>query len=253
MYLKDLVKNRILIVGSNGMLGRKTVDFYLKTGNYELLLISGKENSLADNVDYIQCDITEREKIKKCVQSFYPDFIINAAAYTGVDKSETEREQAWKVNVRAVEYISETARAIDAHIIHISSDYIFDGKNGPYSEDAVPNPLSYYGRTKLASENALKISGALYTILRTNVLYGTSPTSRPDFVKWVVNSLKNKQQIRIVTDQINNPTFIDDLIQAVSKIIEFNKTGIFNIGGREFLSRHEFTNIIAEYFNLDKT
>ncbi len=253
MYLKDLVKNRILIIGSNGTLGQKTVDFYLKTGNYELLLISGGENSVAENVDYIQCDITEREKIKKCVQSFYPDFIINAAAYTGVDKSETEREQAWKVNVKAVEYISETARAIDAHIIHISSDYIFDGKNGPYSEDAIPNPLSYYGRTKLASENALKISGALYTILRTNVLYGTSPNSRPDFVKWVVNSLKNKQQIRIVTDQINNPTFIDDLIQAISKIIEFGRTGIFNIGGREFLSRHEFTNIIAGYFNLDKT
>ena len=253
MYLKDIVKNRILIVGANGMLGQRTVDFYSKQGNYELLSISAGDLPVIDNVEYVQCDITSREKIKKCVQSFYPDFIINAAGYTNVDKSEAEREQAWKVNVKAVEYISETARAIDAHIIHISSDYIFDGKNGPYSEDAVPNPLGYYGRTKLASENALKISGSLYTILRTNVLYGCSQNSRPDFVKWVIKSLEDKQQISIVTDQINNPTFISDIVQAISKVIEFCKTGIFNIGGREFLSRYDFTNIIAGYFNLDKS
>jgi dTDP-4-dehydrorhamnose reductase len=155
--------------------------------------------------------------------------------------------------VKAVEYIAEAARVIDAHLIHISSDYIFNGKNGPYSENTIPNPIGYYGRTKLASENALKISGAIYTILRTNVLYGTAPDSRPDFVKWVVESLRNKKNIRIVIDQINNPTFIDDLVQAISKIIEFGRTGIYHIGGREFLSRFDFTNIIADYFHLDKS
>jgi dTDP-4-dehydrorhamnose reductase len=253
MYLNDLVKNRILIIGANGMLGQRTCDFYLKKGNYELLSISVENEPVINNIDYLQCDITDRGNIKKCIQSFCPDFIVNAAAFTDVDKSESERELAWKVNVKAVEYISEAARAIDAHIIHISSDYIFDGKNGPYSENAVPNPLGYYGRTKLASENALKISGCLYSVLRTNVLYGTAPGSRPDFVKWVVNSLKNRNQIRIVTDQINNPTFIDDLVQAISKVIDFGKSGIFNIGGKEFLSRYEFTNIIADYFQLDKS
>ncbi len=253
MYFRDLVKNRILITGANGMLGQRVVDFYTYPGNLELLSISVEEKPVIDSVDYIQCDITDREKIKKAVYDFCPDFIVNTAAYTNVDKSETEREAAWKVNVKAVEYLSEAARAIDAHLIHISSDYIFDGNNGPYSENATPNPLGYYGRTKLASENALRISGCGYTILRTNVLYGTAPEGRPDFVKRVVKSLRDGNEIRIVTDQFNNPTFIDDLVQAISKISEFNKTGIYNIGGSEFLSRYDFTLKIADYFKLDKS
>ncbi len=253
MYFRDLVKNRILITGANGMLGQRVVDFYTHPGNLELLSISIEDKPVIDSIDYLQCDIADREKVKKAVYGFCPDFIINTAAYTNVDKSETEREAAWKVNVKAVEYLAEAARAIDAHLIHISSDYIFDGKNGPYSENTTPNPLGYYGRTKLASENALRISGCGYTILRTNVLYGTAPEGRPDFVKWVVKSLRDGNEIRIVTDQINNPTFIDDLVQAISKINEFNKTGIYNIGGREFLSRFDFTIKIADYFELNKT
>jgi dTDP-4-dehydrorhamnose reductase len=254
MYFRDLVKNRILIIGANGMLGQCCVDFYSNSNNkFELLSLSIEDQPVFNDVDYIPCDITNREQVKKIVYDFCPDYIVNAAAFTNVDKSETEREQAWKVNVKAVEYIAEAARVIDAHLIHISSDYIFNGKNGPYSENTVPNPIGYYGRTKLASENALKISGAIYTILRTNVLYGIAPDSRPDFVKWVVESLRNKKNIRVVIDQINNPTFIDDLVQAISKIIEFGRTGIYHIGGREFLSRFEFTNIIADYFHLDKS
>ena len=251
MYFRDIVKNRILIIGANGMLGQRSVDFYSNLNNFELMALSIEDKPVFNGVDYISCDITNREKVKKTVYDFCPDYIVNAAAYTNVDKSEIERECTWKLNVKAVEHIAEAARVIDAHVIHISSDYIFDGKNGPYSERAVPNPLGYYGRTKLASENALKISGSIYTILRTNVLYGTAPDSRPDFVKWVVRSLRDNEKIRIVTDQINNPTFIDDLVQAISKIVEFGKTGVYNIGGREFLSRYDFTLMIADYFQLD--
>ena len=114
---------------------------------------------------------------------YCPDFIVHTAAFTNVDLSEKLREDAWKINVKGVEYIGEAARAIDAHIIHISTDYIFDGKNGPYDENATPDPIGYYGRTKLASENALRISGTFFSILRTNVLYGISMNSRPDFVR----------------------------------------------------------------------
>lgn len=252
MFSHDIIKKRILNFGSNGMLGQRTAGFYLNQKNLQLLCSSVEDKSVLPDVDYISCDLTKRDKIKKLIQDFYPDFIINAAAFTNVDLSETERETAWKVNVKAVEYISEAARVIDAHIIHISTDYIFDGKNGPYSESTKPNPLGYYGRTKLASENALKLSGVLNTILRTNVLYGIASESRPDFVKWVINSLRAGNTIRIVTDQFGNPTFIDDLVQAINKVIEYKKTGIYNIGGKEFLSRYDFTIRIADFFHLDK-
>jgi len=252
MQTNGLVKNRILITGANGMLGQRAVQFYSSRENIELLATSVEEKSVFDFVEYTQVDIKDRDNIKKVIYDYCPDFIVHTAAFTNVDLSEKLREDAWKINVKGVEYIAEAARTIDAHIIHISTDYIFDGKNGPYDENAIPDPVGYYGRTKLASENTLRISGTFFTILRTNVLYGIAQNSRPDFVRWVINSLSKNENIRIVKDQINNPTFIDDLVQGINKIIEFRKTGVYNIGGKEFLSRFDFTLRIAEYFNLDK-
>ena len=248
----DLIKKRILVFGSNGMLGQKAIEFYSTISDYEILASSFEDKSFLEHVNYLQCDLSNRNEVKKIVYDFCPDYILNAAAFTNVDLCETERETAWKINVKGVEYIAESARVIDAHLVHISTDYVFDGKNGPYLENDLPNPLGYYARTKLASENALKISGIRNTIIRTNVLYGTTKHGRPDFVKWVVDSLKAKKQIRIVTDQINNPTFIDDLVQAINKVFESKREGIYNIGGSDFLSRYDFTLMIADYFNLDK-
>lgn len=253
MFSIDIIKRRILVTGSNGMLGQRLVEFFSPLNDVELLASSVEANSVFADIEYVCCDISNRNEIKKMVYDFYPDYIINAAAFTNVDLSESERELAWKINVKGVEYLAEAARVIDSHLIHISTDYIFDGKKGPYSENDIPNPLGYYGRTKLASENALKISGCKNSILRTNVLYGTAKFSRPDFVKWVVDSLRAKKQIRIVDDQINNPTFIDDLVQGINKVIEQRKEGIYNIGGKEFLSRYDFTLLIADFFDLDRS
>ncbi len=248
-----LIKKRIIITGAKGTLGNKLVEFYSMPDDVTLLGCGLEENDINDQYDYIMCDISNREQIKKIIFDFYPDFIINTSAFTNVDLCETEREMAWKVNVKGIEHIADAARVIDAHVIHFSTDYIFDGEKGPYSEKAKPNPVSYYGRTKFASENALSISGALNTTIRTNVLYGNSINSRPDFVRWVINSLTNEKTVKIVTDQINNPTFLDDLVQGINKIIEYKKTGVYNIGGKEFLSRFDFAMMIADFFHLDKS
>jgi dTDP-4-dehydrorhamnose reductase len=247
-----IIKRRVLVFGANGMLGQSIVEFYSPLKDIEILGSSIEEEPFFSNIDYIKSDLTDRNEIKKIVYDFCPDFVINAAAFTNVDLSESERETAWKINVKGVEYLAEAARVIDAHLIHISTDYVFDGKNGPYLENDIPNPLGYYARTKLASENVLKISGVKNTIIRTNVLYGPTKYGRPDFVKWVVDSLKAEKQIRIVTDQINNPTFIYDLVQALNSIVETGKEGIYNIGGKDFISRYDFTLMIADYFDLDK-
>jgi len=253
MLSRDLIKKRILIVGSNGMLGQRLINFFVSQNCSELLACSVENEPVIKKTDYAQCDITKRDQVKNVVLNFYPDFIINAAAYTNVDRSETDRETAWKINVKGVEYLAEASRVLDAHLIHISSDYIFDGLKGPYSETALPNPVSYYGRTKLASENVMKISGTIHTILRTNVLFGRAEENRPDFVRWVVQMLRSGQMIRIVTDQINNPTYVGDLVQGINKVIDYRKEGIYNIGGRDFLSRFDFTMEIAEFFELDKS
>jgi len=204
-------------------------------------------------VEYRKLDITDVSEVKSVVMDFFPDEIINTAAFTNVDGAEKEKELAWKINVGGVKNIARYAQAIDAHIVHISTDYVFDGKNGPYSETDKPNPIGYYGRTKLASENELKVSGARFSVVRTNVLYGPAKFGRPDFVKWVVSSLRNGTEIKIVTDQFGNPTFIDDLVFGIDAIVERQAESTYNIGGKDFLTRFQFTMKIAEFFELDKS
>lgn len=245
-------KTRILIIGSNGMLGQRLVNFFNRDENSVIYCCSAEESSFIPDVDYSKIDIANSKDVKTVIKNFYPDFILNAAAYTNVDGCETNKELAWKINVTGVENIAQHAIISDAHVIHVSTDYVFDGNKGPYMEKDEVNPISYYGRSKLAAENALKSSRIKYTIIRTNVLYGPAKFGRPDFVKWVVTSLQQKNNIRIVTDQINNPTFLDDLVDAFAKIIKWKKSGLFHIGGEEFLSRFEFTKRIAKYFNLDE-
>lgn len=252
MIENDIIKKRILVIGSNGMLGQRITEFYNRSDKVELMCVSAEENSFIPEIQYKQLDILQKDQVKQVILNFFPDVIINTAAFTNVDKSETERETAWKINVGGVENIALYSWTIDAHLIHFSTDYVFDGKDGPYTEDDKPNPIGYYGRTKLASENSIRVSGTRYTIVRSNVLYGPSKYGRPDFVKWVVNSLQNGEGIRIVTDQIGNPTYIDDLVDAVNKIVEFKKEGVYNIGGREMISRFDFTLRIAKYFSLDE-
>jgi dTDP-4-dehydrorhamnose reductase len=252
MLTGDLIKTRILIIGSNGMLGQRLTEFYCTKKNVELLCASAEDYSLIECVHYQKLDITNKNDVRELILSFFPDVIINTAAFTNVDKAETERETAWKINVKGVENISFYAWTIDAYLIHFSTDYIFDGKNGPYSEDDIPNPIGYYGRTKLAAENSVRVSGVRNSIVRTNILYGPAKHGRPDYVKWVINSLRDSQTIRIVTDQIGNPTYIDDIVTATSILADIRKEGIINIGGSELISRFDFTLRIAEYFNLNK-
>lgn len=235
------------------MLGQRLVSFYSENNKYEVLCVSYEDESVIDGINYQSVDLTDRKSVKKTVTDFMPDVIIHTAAYTNVDKCETEKEAAYNTNVNAVEYLIKYGKVCQAKIIHISTDYIFDGVAGPYNEDARPEPIGYYGRTKLAAENLLLAGGTDYAIIRTNVLYGIAKKGRPDFVKWVVSSLINDTKIKIVKDQINNPAFTEDLVAGINAVIEFDKTGIYNIGGPEFLSRFDFTLRIADYFKLDKS
>lgn len=252
MISGNLIKKRILIIGSNGMLGQRLIEFFSKSKNVELLCVSVEEKSYFDQVQYEQLDITQKNSVRKIILDFFPDIVINTAAYTNVDKSEIEKELAWKINVNGVENIALYSWTVDAHLIHFSTDYIFDGKSGPYTENDKPNPIGYYGRTKLASENSIRTSGVRFTIIRTNILYGLAKYGRPDFVKWVIDSIQKGKEIKIVTDQLGNPTYLDDIVSVINKIIDRKKEGIYNIAGKEIISRFDFTKRIANFFNLNE-
>jgi len=177
--------------------------------------------------------------------------IVNAAAMTNVDACETQRELAWKVNVVGVENLVEIARRINSLLIHISTDYVFDGKNGPYKETDRVNPINYYGKTKQAGENVILAAGIPAAILRTIVVYGTGINIKNNFALWVINSLREGKNIRCVDDQIANPTHVGDLASGVVKVIERDRPGLYHIGGANAVSRNEFAVKAAEIFGLN--
>jgi len=243
---------RILITGTNGLLGQKCS--MQLASNYQLFGCDVHDSFIGQNkkVNYTKLDITNRGNVKHFIKEINPQIIINAAAYTDVDGSENHKELCWKINVEGVQNLVYAAEKINAKIIHISSDYIFDGTKGPYKETDIPNALGYYGKSKLASENVFFQSDIDYAIIRTMVLYGFAENIRPNFVTWLIEKLKNGESVTIVTDQFGNPTLADDLARAIKQVIINNAWDLYHISGNEIIDRYSFAIKIADIFKLNK-
>ena len=243
----------ICVTGGNGLLGNKVLLAAL--GKYRLVSIDIQNDSIVcdDLLDYIRCDITDRQAIYDCILRANPDCVIHTAALTGVDQCEIDREKAWDVNVCGTENVVLACKKLNSKMIHLSSDYVFDGKNGPYSEEDKPNPINYYGRTKLESEDVVRDLLSNFVIARAMVLYGYLPGVRKNFVTWVVDSLRNGEEISVVTDQYGTPTYADDLAKALLVLFERNGIGIYHTSGSETINRYDFTLRVAEVFQLDSS
>ncbi|PTB93569.1 NAD(P)-dependent oxidoreductase, partial [Marivirga lumbricoides] len=165
---------KILITGSNGLLGQKLVQLITTIGKHELIATARGENRLPadESYKYLSLDITNEKEVMQTIEKECPDVIINTAAMTNVDQCETEKENCWKLNVDAVKYLINASEKINAFLLHVSTDFIFDGEGGPYKEEDTPNPVSYYGESKLAAEKLLLESHIDWAIARTVLVYG---------------------------------------------------------------------------------
>jgi len=245
---------RILVTGANGLLGQRLAQLFAQDSRYELLLTSHHPSFYLNHhtlLDYTQLDITSKSDVKSLLSSFRPEVIINAAAMTNVDRCEVDREQAWKVNVHGVENLVDVARAIRAKVIQLSTDYVFDGLRGPYTEEDRPNPINYYGKTKLASENVVRMGDTPYAIIRTIVLYGCGKNVKQNFGLWVIDNLSKGNTICAATDQVCNPTYVHDLAYGILRVVEQEAEGVFHLSGSERLSRFEFAQRVAQVFGFD--
>lgn len=243
---------KVLITGANGLLGQALINTLKE--KYVVLGTGIEEKSAQVEVGwkYERLDITEAQMCKEIFNIFLPEIVVNAASYTNVDSCEKEKELCWQVNVKSVENLAKLARNSKSHLIHYSTDYVFDGKHGPYGEGERPSPLGYYGKSKLSSENVLNQLGCQFTIARTCVLYGIGKQVKKNFFLWVLENLEAGIQMRIVTDQYNNPTLVDDLALGTQQIIENRALGIYHLGGKEYLSRYDFSLKVCEVFNMPK-
>lgn len=247
---------KILVTGANGLLGQKLVKLLVER-NEEVIATSHSESRigyLGKAFDYIQMNITNQTEVLRIVSEVKPEVIINTAAMTNVDQCETEQEQCRLLNVDSVEFLVEAAEKNDSHLIHLSTDFIFDGAAGPYEEDDTPNPISFYGESKWDAEQIVMQSTCKWSILRTVLVYGiTSGMSRSNIILWVKESLEEGKQLKIVDDQWRSPTLAEDLAMGCYLAAKQEATGVFNISGKDFLSPYDMAMKTCDYFNLDKS
>ena len=244
---------KIMVTGSNGLLGQKLIHQLANRPDVTLLATARGNNRLKQQSGYAytSLDITDGPAVLALCQAWQPDAIIHTAAMTQVDDCEDQQAACWELNVTAVDYLIRAAEAVNAHLVHLSTDFIFDGAAGPYDETAAPNPLSFYGKSKLAAEKLLLESSISYSIIRTVLVYGVAEDmSRSNIVLWAKGALEKGQPLRIVSDQFRTPTLAEDLAQGCILAAMKRAQGIYNISGKDQMSVLELVKRVAKYFDL---
>ncbi|MDZ4701187.1 MAG: dTDP-4-dehydrorhamnose reductase [Rhodothermales bacterium] len=250
-----MLYQRILITGANGLLGQELVTALSPYPEFDILATGKDVEPRFSNgsCGYTRLDLTNTAEVRHLFNIFTPDVVINCAAMTAVDQCEDERDACWRVNVEAVEQMTRSCLNFSVKMVHLSTDFVFDGKGGPYIESQRPDPVNFYGKSKLAAENAIIKSGlGRWAIVRTVLVYGAGERlSRGNFVLWVIDKLSKGEEIQVVDDQWRTPTYAPDLAQGILRLVKFDKTGLYHLSGREYLSVYDFALKIAATFDLD--
>ena len=236
----------LLITGASGLLGSKIVK--LAKRKYEVI---PTYNTRPLHPDSIKLDITNQNQVSDIFDQLKPEMIVHTASETNVDRCETQKQQAWKINVEGTRNIALACSKIGAKLVYISTDYVFDGEKGSYTEQDEPNPINYHGLTKLEGERQIISHCRNYVILRTSVLYGWHPWKQ-NFVTWIINTLKQNKELTVVEDHYNTPTLADNLAEMALETVQKDLRGVYHASGSQRISRYEFARQIAKAFNFDQ-
>tara|TARA_B100001250_G_scaffold84369_1_gene69720 strand:+ start:5029 stop:5943 length:915 start_codon:yes stop_codon:yes gene_type:complete len=242
---------KILITGSNGLLGQKLVHKLRVDNTIELIATSKGENRVSnkDGYTYVSLDVTNKKEVEKVIRDQEPNVVVNTAAMTNVDLCEDKKKECDALNIDAVRYLADECERIDAQLIQISTDFIFDGKNGPYTEQDIPNPLSYYGLSKLKSEQLLQVHKVKWTVLRTIIVFGVGENlSKGNVVLWAKDALAKGDTLNIIDDQFRSPTLAEDLADICILAAKKKALGIFNASGKDIMSIYEIVERVAKHY-----
>lgn len=245
----------ILITGANGLLGQKVVYRLLCEKGVQLTATARGACRLAvhEGYTYIALDVEDAEEVMRVVRTIRPDSIIHTAAMTNVDACEVEKEACDRANITAVRNVVKAAEAVGAHVVHVSTDFIFDGEAGPYDESATPAPLSYYGRSKLLGEHEVTRGTAPWAILRTILVFGVvDNASRSNIVLWARQALEKGDPINVVDDQWRSPTLAEDLAEACVQAALRKATGVYHVSGSDMMCVIDIVREVADFYGLDK-
>lgn len=245
---------RILVTGANGLLGQKLVSLLLENKEFEVVATGrGVNRNPASGYSYFARDLKDESSVISLLDKVSPDAVIHAAAMTQVDDCEKDRTACWNNNVDATRHIVKACQKTDSFLLYVSTDFVFDGEDGPYDESSFTNPINYYGESKLASEELVKQNNLKWAIARTVLVYGISANmSRSNIVLWVKESLEQNKPIRVVNDQWRTPTLVEDLAGGCIKIVSQSAEGIYHLSGGETFTPYTLALRVAAYFELDK-
>lgn len=239
---------KLLVTGSSGLLGHKVAQLALEKGHEVHSVFNEHPVTLGRP---IKLNLTDQSLVTETIIKLKPQAIIHSAAYTDVEGCETNRETAWKVNAEATRYIATACTNTHSHLTYVSTDYVFNGENGFYTEQDTPKPVNYYGFTKLKGEENVKRHAEQWCIARVSVIYGWGSKHKQNFATWLIHNLKQGKEVKILTDQYVSPTLNTNLANMLLEIAERKITGVFHTSGATRISRYEFALKLAEVFNLD--
>jgi len=226
---------KIIIVGANGMLGHDLVNTFKNYSTYSF----NKE----------ELDITKKELLYKKLKIIKPELVINAAAYTDVDGAESNSDLAYEVNAEGVKNLANSCKKNNSILVHISTDYVFDGNKNGYEENEEPNPINIYGKSKYMGEKYLKYVNPRYYLIRTSWLYGNKGKN---FVDTILNLAKQKKELKVVNDQFGRSTYTKDLTNKIKEIVETKKPfGIYHITNSGTCTWFQFAKKIVEFAKLE--
>lgn len=248
---------RIWVIGANGFAGRRILSHLAAAGTYDVMGCSLRPDILprSGNYSFIQMDITDFSLVEDAFLQFMPDVVINTSALSVPDYCENHHAEAYAVNVSAVEHLAKCCKQHHSRFLHLSSDFVFDGKLPQlYTEEDLPNPVNYYGETKRLSEQAIAAICDNYAIIRVVVVYGQPLDGQHgNIFKLVKTRLENHQEIKVVSDQWRTPTWVQDVVQGVELLLPATHHGIYHICGKECLTIADIAYRVADYFHLDRS
>jgi dTDP-4-dehydrorhamnose reductase len=238
---------RLLITGASGLYGSKLAQL-AAVKDYDVYSGYSKDPPVYGKA--IQFNISDKDQVEKALTRVRPEVIVHAASLTDVDKCETNKELAWKINVEGTRNIAKAAKASEAFLVYVSTDYVFNGEKGQYKETDITDPVNYYGLTKLKAEELVKSFTEEACIARASVIYGSTPAAgKINFALWLINKLGKNENPKVLTDQWNSPTLNTNMAEMTLEIIERKLTGIYHISGATRISRYDFAKLVAQTFN----
>ena len=244
---------RVLVIGGSGFIGRYVARRLGETQEHQVFGTFWSRAPFPGSALWYRVDLTDRTGLERVFHEARPDVVVHLAAMADVGACERDPANATAVNVDATETIARLCEVHGSRLVFVSSEYVFDGRQGFYREDDIPNPTTHYGRTKWEAEQLVASLASRWSVIRTSIVYGWPAEGRRNFVPWLIGRLRTGQSYVASTEVLRTPVYVEHLVDGISSLVETAHQGIHHVADRDWVSMYDFALAVAEGFGLDRS